>query len=85
MAKYWFRQKTLGIGSTPNTWQGWLFTLIGVALIFAVVWEAKQIPDRRTSTLVALSGVAAIAIAMSAIAWLKTEGGWRWRSGRDET
>jgi hypothetical protein len=85
MAKYWFRQKELGIGSTPNTWQGWLFTLAGVALIFAVVWEAKQIPDRRTSTLVALSGVAAIAIAMSAIAWLKTEGGWRWRSGRDET
>ena len=84
MAKYWFRQKSIGIGATPTTWQGWTLTLVGVALIFAVVMEAKQIPDRGTSLLVALSGVAIISVAMSYIAWLKTEGGWRWRSGRDE-
>lgn len=84
MAKYWFRQKSFGYGATPNTWQGWALTLGSVALVFAVVVEAKQIPDRRTATLVALSGVAIIAVAMSYIAWLKTEGGWRWRSGKDD-
>jgi hypothetical protein len=84
MAKYWFRQKSLGIGATPNTWQGWALTLVGVVLIFGVVMEAKQIPDRATSLLVALSGVAIISVAMSYIAWLKTEGGWRWRSGKED-
>ena len=81
MAKYWFRQKSFGIGATPTTWQGWTLTLAGVILIFGVVFEAKQISDRRTSTLVALSGVLIIFAAMSYIAWLKTVGGWRWRSG----
>ena len=27
MTKYWFKQKSIGIGSTPNTWQGWLLTV----------------------------------------------------------
>jgi hypothetical protein len=84
MPKYWFRQKSFGYGATPNTWQGWTMTLAGVALIFAVVIEAQQIPDPHTSKLVALSGVAIIAVAMSAIAYIKTEGGWRWRSGKDD-
>jgi hypothetical protein len=84
MAKYWFRQKSFGYGATPNSWQGWTVTLVGVVLILGVVMEAKQIPDRQTSILVALSGVAIIACAMSAIAWLKTEGGWRWRSGKED-
>jgi hypothetical protein len=84
MPRYWFRQKTFGYGATPNTWQGWAVTLIGVALVFAVVIEAQQIPDQRTAILVALSGVAIVAVAMSAIAYIKTEGGWRWRSGKTD-
>jgi hypothetical protein len=82
MPKYWFKQKSIGIGSTPNTWQGWLVTLVAVALMIAVVFEAKEIADPAAQKLVALSGVAAIFIALSVICWLKTEGGWRWRSGK---
>ena len=84
MARYWFRQKTFGIGAAPNTWQGWTLTLAGVAMIFGVVFEAQQISDAHTRFLIALPGVAIIAIAMSVIAWMKTEGGWRWRSGKDD-
>ena len=84
MAKYWFKQKSLGIGSTPNTWQGWLVTLGAVALMIGVVFEAKQIADERAQKLVALTGVGAIFIALCVIAFLKTEGGWRWRSARDK-
>ncbi len=83
MAKYWFKQKSLGIGSTPNTWQGWLVTVAGVGLMFAVIFEAKQITDRTSQMFVALSGVGGVFIALSVIAWLKTEGGWRWRSGKE--
>ncbi len=84
MPKYWFRQKRIGIGSTPNTWQGWLVILGAVALMFGVVFEAKQISDRPTQMFVAISGAFAVFIAMSVIAWLKTEGGWRWRSGKED-
>lgn len=84
MARYWFRQKTFGYGATPNTWQGWAVTLAGVALILAVVLEAMQIPDQHTGLMVALSGAAIIFIAMSVITYLKTEGGWRWRNGKDD-
>jgi hypothetical protein len=83
MAKYWFRQKSFGYGATPNTWQGWTLTLAGAVLVLAVVWEATQIPDRRTSILVALSGVVLIAVPLTVISYFKTEGGWRWRSGKD--
>ena len=84
MPKYWFRQKSVGIGSTPNTWQGWLITLGGVAMMFGVVFEAKGIGDRGTQMFVALSGCLAVFAAMSVIAWLKTEGGWRWRTGKEK-
>jgi hypothetical protein len=84
MAKYWFRQKTFGYGATPNTWQGWLVTLVACGLVTFVVVEAMQIPDKHAGLLVALSGAAVIMIAFSVIAYIKTEGGWRWRSGRDD-
>ena len=83
MAKYWFRQKSFGYGATPNTWQGWTLTLIGLVLILGVAWEAQRISDRFTQFLVALAGIAAVGIPMSIIAHIKTEGGWRWRSGKD--
>ena len=84
MPKYWFKQKSIGIGATPTTWQGWLVTVAGVGLMFGVVIEAKGIGDRATQMFVAFSGTIAVFAAMSAIAWLKTEGGWRWRSGKEE-
>jgi hypothetical protein len=85
MTKYWFRQKALGIGSTPNTWQGWALTLGYAAVLLVMVSEAKQIPDRHTQMLVIASGVALLTTGFCVITWLKTEGGWRWRSGKDET
>jgi membrane protein YdbS with pleckstrin-like domain len=84
MAKYWFRQKSFGYGATPNTWQAWLLTLVASCLVFAVVFEAMQMADQETAKLVALSGAAIVVIAFSMIAYFKTEGGWRWRSGKDD-
>ena len=84
MPKYWFRQKTFGIGATPCTWQGWVLTLVAVALVFAVVLECMRIPDPHAAMLAALSGAAIILIAFSIITYIKTEGGWVWRSGKED-
>ena len=40
MPRYWFRQKRFGYGATPNTWQGWLFTIAGAALTIGVIIAA---------------------------------------------
>jgi hypothetical protein len=83
MPKYWFKPKTIGYGATPSTWQGWVLTFAAVGLMIGVVKEAMRIPDRQTSLLVAISGAAIILIAFSWVAYIKTDGEWRWRSGRD--
>ena len=83
MAKYWFRQKTFGYGATPNTWQGWALTLVGLALVLFIVWECRAIPGRGTRFMVASLGILAVVVQMTYISYLKTEGGWRWRNGRD--
>lgn len=39
--KYWMKRRRYGWGWTPITWQGWLFTIFQVALLFLA---ASQLP-----------------------------------------
>jgi hypothetical protein len=34
MNKYWFKPKRYGYGFYPITWEGWLFTLVLLLLVF---------------------------------------------------
>ena len=74
--KPWFAPKRYGYGSgLPIAWQGW-----AVLAIFAVgVWGAATRLQGPWKVL-ALGG---LIIALIVITGLKTEGGWRWRWGRD--
>ena len=83
MARYWFRQKTFGYGATPNSWQGWLLTVAGCVLCFAVVLVGPAIRDNGLRALWMTLGLAAVLVPVCALAWVKTEGGWRWRGGKD--
>jgi hypothetical protein len=83
MARYWFRQKTFGYGATPNTWQGWLTTLVGIALILGVAFAGRHMPDHRLGLLVTVGGLALIVIPFLILCYVKTEGGWRWRNGNE--
>jgi len=75
--KYWFRQKTYGFGATPNTWQGWLLTVLACVLSFAVVLLGPYIRDNGLRALWMTLGLGAVLIPFIALAWIKTEGGWR--------
>jgi hypothetical protein len=79
--KYWFRQKTFGYGATPVTWQGWTLTIAGIVLMFGVVTFGPAIRDNVLRALWFALGVPAVLAPFTYIAWCKTEGGWRWRSG----
>ena len=83
MPRYWFRQKTFGYGATPNTWQGWTLTIVSCLAIFGVVLAGPAIRDNTLRVLWIVLGSAIVLLPTCIIAYVKTEGGWRWRNGRD--
>lgn len=42
MTTYWFRPKRVGWGATPSSWQGWLFTVVLLAALFACSELARR-------------------------------------------
>ena len=56
---YWFGPKTIGIGSGPKTWQGWLLTLVfALAVIATARLSFWFIHDRTIAGGVTLAGLA---------------------------
>ena len=79
MPRYWFRQKAFGYGATPNTWQGWALTITGCVALFGVVLLGPVIRDNSLRALWMVLGCAIVLVPTTTIAYIKTEGGWRWR------
>ena len=84
MPKYWFRQKKFGYGATPSTWQGWTPAIVSCLALFGVVLLGPAIRDNSLRALWMVLGSAAVVVPSTVIAYFKTEGGWRWRNGRDD-
>jgi len=72
---YWFVPKKFGYGATPVTWQGWAVTLGFAGAILAAMRILPTVTEKVIVTLV-------LVVTMVAIAAAKTDGKWRWRSGR---
>jgi hypothetical protein len=83
MPRYWFRQKRFGYGATPNSWQGWLLTVVSSAAAFGVVVVGPIIRDLGLRLMWLVGGMAVVLIPTLIVAHCKTEGGWRWRIGRE--
>jgi len=83
MPRYWFRQKQFGYGATPNTWQGWLFTIAGALLVALLAFGADFVRQDTERLLLIAVGLPAVQIPFVLITHVKTEGGWRWRWNRD--
>ena len=81
MPRYWFRQKTFGYGATPNTWEGWALSIVICLCLFGVVLLGPVIRDNTIRALWMVLGIAVTVGVFIFIAYRKTEGGWRWRSG----
>ena len=76
MTKYWFEPKRFGYGATPTTWQGWLFILSMIAILFSMSFFLSP---NTILFYVALVGVLAVTIIVSKH---KTRGEWKWRAGQ---
>jgi hypothetical protein len=79
---YWFKPREYGYGATPVTWQGWVLT---IATMIVVVMASLLVPALAEGSPWALSAVV-IDVAAVAALWIigrrKTDGEWRWRSGK---
>jgi hypothetical protein len=81
MPKYWFKQKQFGTGATPSTWEGWALTVLALLLAAGVVLVGPGIRDNLQRSLFVVIGLVLVLAPYVYVAWRKTEGGWRWRSG----
>ena len=75
----WFAAKRFGYGAgRPISWQGWLVTIVFIAV---VIGAAIRFADRPLV-------LAAILVPAVILLWIvtakTTRGGWRWRWGSDD-
>jgi hypothetical protein len=76
---YWFRPKRRGYGAgRPVAWQGWALT--GGYTLIAAASGAFLLPVSAIGFAAVMIGATAAFLLISA---RKTEGGWRWRCGRE--
>ena len=84
--KPWFAPKRYGYGSgLPIAWQGWIVLLTYIVVCtgaaFAVPLIFHGLGTSLSATL-AIVGVATVIVMI--ICATKTDGGWRWRWGKDD-
>ena len=84
MARYWFKQKKFGYGATPSTWQGWVVTVVSALAVFGVILSGPTIRDNVLRAVWIGAGLLITVIVTVSITYRKTEGGWRWRNGRND-
>lgn len=78
MSDHWFKPKIYGFGAVPVTWQGWALV---IAYIIALITVTEALGDTRPFATAIIATL--ITVALVLISWMKTEGGMRWRWGRD--
>jgi len=83
MAKIWFRNKRYGVGYSPASWQGWLATIVAVALVtLDTVFTPTLFQDRMAGQLAAF-GVACLLLgAFIMLCAARSDGPMRWRWGK---
>lgn len=80
---HWFRPKRYGYGAgLPIAWQGWVLLGAFLLVVLGIAIWADDSTEPRVIALAAL-GIAIATGTFLAIVGKRTEGGLRWRWGRD--
>ncbi len=84
MSKAWFAPKKYGYGSgLPISWEGWVVLAGFFVLSSALPFLAVALQPPALAVAVMFAGILILVAALLLIARAKTEGGWRWRNGKD--
>ena len=75
----WFASKRYGLGAgRPIAWQGWVATIVYVAVVVGAVQRVHRQPLAVGSIMVTATAIFLVIAAKT------TRGGWRWRWGDKE-
>ena len=72
----WFRPKRFGYGATPDSWKGWAFVVVWIAIVVAL--SVALLHKGAAAWLVVLAVIALTGATIPLIK-AKTDGDWRWR------
>jgi hypothetical protein len=82
MNKYWFKPKRYGYGFYPITWEGWLFTLVLLLLVFVSAYLNNFVIEATTHDgLRFLLDVILITGVFTCLFKDKVKSGLRWQWG----
>lgn len=71
---YWFAQRRYGVGAVPANAAGWAaVSVFGLLLGLNLLLMPGELARIATA--------AVLILGFTLIAWIKTDGGWRWRWG----
>ena len=86
MTRYWFKPKQRGIGAgVPISWKGWALFAAYLGAILAIPATLQLLIGYEGSVPLRLACVAGVSVPFLVVAWRKTEGGWRWRRGEEDS
>jgi hypothetical protein len=85
MPKPWFSPKRYGFGAgLPCSWEGWAVLAAYLAVTGFGLYLSKRFEDPATRLGVLLAAIGPATVILVWVSRARTEGGWRWRWGRDE-
>lgn len=84
MEKLWFKRKLYGWGWYPSSWEGWVVTLIYVALIVLFASTLDENSSPREFALMFFLPLVILSSAFIRIAYKKGESP-RWQWGKDSS
>ncbi|GBQ97201.1 hypothetical protein GLI01_01540 [Gluconacetobacter liquefaciens] len=84
-SKPWFAAKRYGVGSgLPIAWQGWVVMLGGFAVLSGVS-ALSLFLHSASMVFIEILVDSVVLVVILVICAAKTEGGWRWRWGGQDT
>ncbi|MGH6952324.1 MAG: hypothetical protein ACREH4_15785 [Vitreimonas sp.] len=84
MSKMWFAPKRFGYGATlPIAWQGWAVYAGYAAALVGAFSLLEQVTPQGLRLAGQVGAILVLTAILITVTRAKTEGGWRWRWGRD--
>lgn len=80
----WFSHKRYGYGaSLPIRWQGWVLMIGYLAAVFAATPLCLRLLSPAPAAVATGIAIAVLTVPFLLVVKSRTEGGWRWRNGKD--
>lgn len=84
--EYWFRPKRRGYGAQPANWKGWLAKAVYLTAMGALTFStlrAAALDGGAPPWVVLCIGMLLLTTLFSQFARARTDGEWRWRTGKE--